>query len=640
MTVVSKRAAFRLLSVTILTLFFLSYRQYAKEMKGETTISESQSRLRVALGPTIQLPVDGLALQLWASTAPDNPDRMLVCTFESHRMIGKHVSAVYVSLDSGSSWVRTLVDANSNWVSETSCASGADGWAYFVAGVSDTSQGGIDHARGTTEAFRSMDGGLTWAGPQRYPFVDWTALAVASGGKIADSKVYLFGNNLAKGFGDAGEGTWVNRRAPLAISQDGLHYAAPICPVTEGDPTKTGHYPIGALALEDGSVLTLFARLAMQSSESGYDLYRAEGETYGKIGSIEMPAYVHNPVYLEGQMAVDRSSRYPNRLYVAFPAVEYGVHSLMLATSRDLGKSWSVRSLMRGPAVSISPERRSSFAAVAVNKDGVVGIEWLWPGGCPLFLVSQDGGESLVGNVRLGTCEEGQNLDMRPASAEGQMRTISSRHGLSTFLDTAPQWSVHIAADTAGRFHLFWDQFDEEGHLSLVTATAAVGEVPAASLPQLQLREATDVTRDVVVGITNERFDPHTATFDIDLVAQNSGTRVLHPSFLVVSGDHSDCGQLAYLNRFTTSETGRAVFRIELKIGGGGLRPGEQSLPVHVQVRAKGCENVDGALIALARKPRPPGSSLFRPLSMQFQVLAARDSVSALVVRGREGATP
>ncbi len=90
-------------------------------------------RQAVKVGPAITLPVQGLALQLFASAAPDDPDRLLICTFEEDIQHARHPSAAYVSLDAGNTWMRTLVDANSDWVSETSCAAGSNGRAYFVA---------------------------------------------------------------------------------------------------------------------------------------------------------------------------------------------------------------------------------------------------------------------------------------------------------------------------------------------------------------------------------------------------------------------------------------------------------------------------------------------------------------------------
>jgi hypothetical protein len=593
----------------------------ATALRGETRTASPELDVPIAVGPAIPLPIDGTVLQLWVSVAPDNPGRLLVCTFESDNAHARHISAAYVSLDAGGSWVRTLLDASSTWVSETSCASGSEGRAYFVASASDTSGGSPNHERGTTEAFRSLDGGLTWAVPRRYPFVDWTAVAAADGASISQRKVYLFGNSLANGFGDAGEGTWHGRRAMLAVSDDGLHFNSPIFPVLAGDQEKTGYYPITALALQDGSILALFAKLKQPRLESTYVLYQAEGADYGVLGAMKMPEGVHDIRFLAGQMAIDGRHGFPKRVYVAFTGVDHDRYALLLATSSDLGRTWVVRCLSHGPVAAANPERRSSFAAVAVNNQGIVGMEWLYPGGCPLFGVSADSGISLSASVRLGGCQEGQDLPLRPSSAKSQMWTITSPRGLSTFLDTSVPWSLKIAADVAGRFHLFWDEFDESGSFRLVTATAEAGFGAAVASVPIDARTLTELDGKVTFSLMDEQFDPFTATFDIDLVAENSDARILYPSYLAVSGSGTDCGELVYLNPIAKLENGNALFKISENSGDTGLRPGEQSLPIHIQIRVPGCDNVQSSIVALARKPRPPGSSLFRPLGIQFRVL-------------------
>src|SRR6267143_1380705 len=60
----------------------------------------------IDIGPAIPLPVEGMPQQLWASASPDDPERLLVCTFEADPAHAQLLSAAYVSLDGGNTWMR------------------------------------------------------------------------------------------------------------------------------------------------------------------------------------------------------------------------------------------------------------------------------------------------------------------------------------------------------------------------------------------------------------------------------------------------------------------------------------------------------------------------------------------------------
>lgn len=131
--------------------------------------NESPAKLTWSVGHPAVLPVVDMPKNVWASAAPDDPDRLLICAFEKDGEHAKHHSAAYLSLDGGASWMKTLDDTDSDWVSETSCAAGARGTAYFVGGASDTSAGDPRHESGTAEIFRSPDGGPALAGHEAIP---------------------------------------------------------------------------------------------------------------------------------------------------------------------------------------------------------------------------------------------------------------------------------------------------------------------------------------------------------------------------------------------------------------------------------------------------------------------------------------
>jgi hypothetical protein len=603
--------------------------QYAYgEPQGTAT---SPDELSIEVGPVVPLPIPGYAMSISASADPDNPDRLLACTFEDDGVT--RPSAVYVSLDAGNTWIRTLVDWSSRQVAEESCAAGTGGQAYFVASASDTSHGGLRHENGTMEAFKSFDNGLTWTRPRRYPFVDYTALGVVSSANIQDEKVYLFGNAVASGFGDAGDGGWLNRQL-MAISEDGLHYSLPKFP-SDKFPTEqnAAAYPIGAVVTTGGDVLALFA------ASKGFALYRSDHNGYVLVSTVQLPP---RSDLLAGQMAIDRSDKFRNRIYVAFPSVEEDQYALRLAVSDDAGKTWRLKTLLRGGIVqplaeadgeSYPVERRSSFAGIAVNPEGILGIEWQPPGGCPIFAMSVDGGALVAKTVPLGECREGEDPELNQVSVESHLWTMNSygysenrwQPGVSIYVESAPLWSVQIAADSDGRFHLFWDEQKNDGKITLMSVTIVSHRGRPTPDRLLDLTAAKDFSGGAVFELTNYSFNSNTATFSLDLDVRYPDRAVPYPSLLELVNDHSDCGKPLFLNPFAKSTLGTVVFRVPKGIRTTTLFPGDETLPVHLEVRVAGCENDHGALMTLARRSARPYRPLFSPLSMQFRVFVLNE---------------
>jgi hypothetical protein len=602
---------------------------FANPSTGKAAPEEPQAggsigHVSLEVGQAVRLPMEGAPLQLVAAAAPDDADRLMVCAFENDGEHARRPSAAYVSMDGGKTWMRTLLDNSSRWVSETSCTAGAGGRFYLVASASDTARGSIWHAGGTTVAYRSVDGGLQWQGPRRYPFIDWTAIVAANEPQSKGHKVYLFGNGVARGFGDAGDGSWFDQRAPMSVSEDGLHFAPPTypSPPPEIDQVKTGYFPVGAIPSKDGSVLALFEESPSGGSRGAYALYKVDEKNYSVVGRMEMPPGIRGAQMTSAQIAADEGADGRTKLYVVLPGTHEDKPVLILGKSTDGGKTWSVHPLWHGKAGPERGERRSTFAGIAVNKNGVIGIEWLLPGSCPRFAVSVDSGESFEQTISLGSCKEGEDLESRPGAAQDQLWSLAARNGFVTFLETAIPFSVHITADAAGRFHLFWMETREDGKAALVTAAVLANVGETAASPRLNLSGAVELKDGTVFDVIRQEFDPFTGTFDIDLTLESVDTEIPYPSLLEVSEGHSDCEpRLSYSNAITSEEGGSAVFRIPKLKDKNTLLPGDRTFPVHLQVRAPGCANIGGSMIAIGRKFSSPEGRFFSPLSLRFHVL-------------------
>lgn len=604
---------------------------------GEAAPSSSRSRSDrsspvLTVGPEIVLPTLGVPQQMLAFAAPDDPDRILACTSESDPANARLASAVYLSLDAGNTWMRTLLDADSDWVSETACATGPKGLAYFSAGNSDTRRGALNHSSGSAEIFRSSDGGLTWTGPRRYPFIDWMQMAASQNG--TDSTVYLFGNVEAAGDGDAGTGAWMERYRPLRRSEDGLNFLSPVFPGASAVEDREQGFPISAVMLPDGRALALFAEIRTKT----FALYEASSNSYRLVSRVTMPSGAEVYGSLSAQMAYARSGKFSGRLYVAITVLQAGKPALVLAVSDDQGAHWRSGVLLRVPSSLSATQITYLYAGIAVNPAGIVGIEWLSGTGCPIFAVSLDGGESVADSTPLGGCPESERLPTLGFVLDQNLNVYNDRspieHPLAFSPTAAPGFSfrasanllgaIQVAADSGGRFHAFWT---EPGASSIRTLTATIS-LDNPSPRTLSLAEAQDITSDTAVRIERQRFDPATATFDVDVSVRNiAATHIPYPEFLEVVNDRSDCGRLEYLNA-PASLNDHAAFGVPRRPDRPSLFPGEDSLPVHIKVAARGCGLANVSLMDSARTQAMKHSILI-PLAVRFHIYASRSGSAA-----------
>jgi hypothetical protein len=547
---------------------------------------------------------------IWVSAAPDDPDRLIACLEEADSAhVSRHVVA-YVSLDGGNTWMATLDDRESDWVSEASCAAGRSGSAYVGAGVSNTQQGAPFHQRGTTEIFRSFDEGLHWSPARRLPFVDWTSLASTR------EKVYLFGHLLAEGIGDQGTGNWRKETRPLFVSRDkGETFSPPLFP-SDQDNAFRGGYPMGSIVTDDGTVLALYMQsLAPRPTnhpKAGYAIYRVTDKSFEKISEVSIPQEMEYVEAFAAQLAIDLSALHRGRLYLAFSGMAAGRAAMALAISDDLGKKWNTRIVFRGDDVP-PPELRidlSPLAGVAVNRDGVVGVEWMPPNGCPLFAVSADGGDSLSKLGMLGNCSERDPASLRGLAAAKSLFALSfvntrpgtsdaGAPGFSFRVDPSLVWSTQVVADAAGRFHVFWPERQFDGSAAILTAVVST---TLASERTVSLDRMENLSARTVIRVLENRFDPLSATFGIDVAAKNdSDEPIPYPAFLEAYRESSDCGRVAYLNSQAVSSTSRPVYLVPSPPHTDFLMPGESSLPVHLQIHIDGCQSNQPSLFDRSR---------------------------------------
>ncbi len=367
--------------------------------------SEQPSRMLV-LGPRtpINPPYAGYHGGVMIAADPESKNNLIVCGYRANQRTGAaYEGYVYHSGDGGKTWREVLVEANSQWVSEESCAFGPGHQAYFAAGVSDTSAGKPRHANGHLHLYRSVDGGRTWVSGQVVPFMDYTSMAVDATSGPWRNTLYIFANNLADGSGNwlGGTGLYPQYYGPFLAAH--REASRPSFSVTNGnfDAGMTGvksRFPAGSAVLSDGTVLALFAgRREINDDKSGRktSIFSAELGVSGDGGKTLKKIVVYQsaiPLAPES-VAVNEGT---DRIYVCW-TLQHGTGeegNLMLATSQDRGQTWSAKSVEDPQHAGL--DLRQGTVSIAVNKYGVLGFSWYGKNADRVYFgVSFDGGTSI-----------------------------------------------------------------------------------------------------------------------------------------------------------------------------------------------------------------------------------------------------
>ncbi|MFP5286203.1 MAG: sialidase family protein, partial [Thermoanaerobaculia bacterium] len=154
-----------------------------------------------------------------------------------------------------------------------------------------------------------------------------------------------------------------------------------------------------------------------------------------------------------------------DRIHMAWTDFRSGRPQAVITTSADRGKTWSEPRPVAGPL----PEGAYSFQpALAVNRDGVLGVSWLDTRNHPgtdrydaWFSASLDGGATFLPAVRLSS-ESSDPLgagNRRPAPGWFQNRRDKThRVVFLSALTRYPQGGDYagLAADAEGHFHPLW----------------------------------------------------------------------------------------------------------------------------------------------------------------------------------------
>jgi hypothetical protein len=325
-----------------------------------------------------------------------------------------------------------------------------------------------------------------------------------------------------------------------------------------------------------------------------------------------------------GKFAADTgSAKYRDRVYFVREDARLGPHRLLFSWSTDRGKTWSPAKPLG--AAGIADSVNQFQPAVAVNKEGVLGVTWFDTRDSAdgkqyheYFTASLDGGASFLTPVRVSSA---------PSNPKGRgNRLMTPMTGVNKdffvlSLMSAAGWSsgghyMGLAADKDGDFHAFW--VDARSGTSQIYAArvkvdapskpdpgAASGAVPAKSAAPAPKREEATLTGKIEMIFDPTSFDADKSEFSVPVRFKNVSKDVIYPPIrMELAGFGYDDEQWKGEQEFWKDKTveivnassgGKSIGAVvDLSDalasasadagGGGGLAPGAQTNPVVLRI--------------------------------------------------------
>jgi hypothetical protein len=564
---------------------------------------------RIVVEPDFPVSRDGNSphVEVHAAVNPRRPRNLIAGAIAHTRPDGSPATKAYASFDGGRVWSDAVFPEQvANGGGDPQVAFTPRGTALFTSLNMHGDETG--RTRAFLHVYRSEDGGKTWSPPADLgASYDHEMIAVdQTTGRFA-GRVYL--SALYGGEYDLGV---------FRSDDDGRSFIGPV-PFYRAGGKEKGANTQPMAVFSDGALLVPFhdfplgpARTAPGPRRSGFFTVVSNdgGLTFSspRPGPDEVfPAYSDPNMRLagDGGTAIDRSSRFRDRVYRVWQDARFadGHFRIAVSYSTDRGATWS-------PARAIDATARANaqqfLAAVAVNKDGVLGVSWqdsrdagAEPGYHVYFSASVDGGVTFLPPERVTSSLSrpmgSGNLTVTPAFFRTPLDSGATR---LTFLSAASRWGnggdySGMAVDADGVFHPLWADA-RTGTFQAWTARVRVDEGPApvrlaASEP------AVDVTSTIEFLPDPSRFDAASNELTIALRLKNVGDRAIGGPVTITirkfgSGQGDELREMAptVLNAANQRSGDGATFVLDAALGTERLlRPGDVSGPIEMRFRVK-----------------------------------------------------
>jgi hypothetical protein len=395
-------------------------------------------------------------------------------------------TVAYRSTDGGVTWALAAI-ADEHFADDPTCAFDADGTAYFVT-KTNTGVDMIPGASSDTDSLhirRSRDGGTTWD-----PVIhsvhanDRPFMAIDTTGGARRGTVYVAYDDHVHGESARHGNDDFRHLLVLAASRDGgttLPVAVQRALLDQRGDTASASLAAGVVVLSNGTAIVLQHHLLLGATNASTGKLRELGgwlqvfasrdgghtlQVTTKIADVSSGYNAPASRGVASAIAADPgSTRFRDRLYVAWTDFASGRGIIRLSVSRDEGRTWSVPVAIgedRGPAApNGSPD--NYMPTLAVNGDGVVGITWHDRRARPdnaaydvRFAASIDGGNTWLPSVAVSTAPNDARQQRR--SAPVAQRTSGAggwRPAEGNFLVTGGD-TAGLTTDAQGTFHALW----------------------------------------------------------------------------------------------------------------------------------------------------------------------------------------
>ncbi len=520
---------------------------------------------------------------------PESREKLIICGTKWDALHNSPFGFVAASSDGGASWRVVLEDRSSAWVTEQSCAFGADHRGYFLSGASIVADGKLHHERGTTRLYVSTDSAEHWIETIETGWTDYSTSAFSS----ATGRLYTFFNAIGSEHGPNEGG----RVGLVLFSSDGKIVTGPFFDSAAGSREFGSLYPSDAVALKDGTIAALY--FGAQPTAGGLEVELGIVRTDASAEPLLARTAIAHAVlgsacvnFEDGALAYDAER---DVLYVVYLDGCTDTR-LMLTTSKDGGRTWAKSLSIRDPDWS---DREMAYPSLVVGRNGMLTLLW------------EEGRQS--GQWRLANIEEGSILgpvaelsrSAKPAKIRNdglRFWTSQSRQGKSGGPDEGVTSSitVHVEDDSmavwrgrglvgmANGIIALWPSHDENGtHLCSVLVGAIGSEPDYSSSVDARDSLKTDVTDWAVLLYGGEQeYDKRTGILRVCMMLGNRGDSPIKvPIQLQDLGVRSPSRNLSILEAGKPVIASQTVWDISGSVPDGYIAPGSNSDPFCLSFR-------------------------------------------------------
>ncbi len=423
----------------------------------------------ITVGPNVQVSATRGAVphnEVVMAADPRIAGRLIACSMYS-KPDGNMGSAAYSSFDDGNTWSAPII-SGALYANDPTCAYGPDGTVFFAHKTRSASRDVQSSDFDRLGLHRSRDGGRTWEPELRGPqTTDRPWIAVDPRLAVPWGRLYIAYNaHVHAAEPNTHDNVSFRNAVALQASDDGgktFHSYAARALKRQSADTGSNAAMSDAQVLSNGTVVVLYTQQRVGSRNAAtakltelaasLHILRSTdgGDTFEPAATIATLQSGYNAVHTRGvpaRMAVDaQSTRFRDRLYAVWTDISTGRARIVSAHSSNAGETWSKPIVVDDDVAARGPNAGPDafMPAVAVNRDGVVGVSWYDrrdntdnQGYTVRFAASLDGGQSWIRSARVST-------GMNARSEQNQ----------SLFIITGGD-TAGLAAGVDGRFHALW----------------------------------------------------------------------------------------------------------------------------------------------------------------------------------------